>query len=67
MDTFPSKLDRNKPRRWVRGAAIAATILVALSLVVYVVGKSWVLSYLRGPEFRKFVSARIGGPRTDHR
>jgi len=60
MDTSESKTNRNSPRRWVRIVAIAGTILVVLSLVGYLAGKSWVQGYLRGPEFRKFVNARIG-------
>lgn len=60
MDTSASKIDHTKPRRWVRGVAITGAILVLLTIVTYIVGKSWVQSYLRGPEFRKFVNARVG-------
>ena len=47
-------------RRWIRGGLIAGASVVALLLAGYMVGKSWVQSYLHGPEFRKFVNARIG-------
>jgi hypothetical protein len=42
------------------GGIIAGAVLVGLVLVGYIAGKSWVQSYLHGPEFRKFVNARIG-------
>jgi len=50
----------NISRRWIRGGMLAGAIFVGLLLVGYLIGKGWVQSYLRGPEFRKFVNARIG-------
>jgi hypothetical protein len=60
MVTAPSKTVRTSSRRWIRNLAIAGVILAGLAFVGYFIGKSRVQSYLRGPEFRRFVSARIG-------
>lgn len=60
MDITPSRSDRPASQRWIRIAAVAFAIAVGLLLAGYLFGKSWAQSYLRGPEFRKFVNARIG-------
>src|SRR5688572_4089528 len=60
MVTAAPNSERATPRRWIQGAAVAGGILLGLTFVGYLVGKSWVQGYLRGPEFRKFVNARIG-------
>jgi hypothetical protein len=44
----------------MRFCAGAGAIIVVLTLAGYLIGKSCVQSYLRGPEFRRFVNARIG-------
>jgi hypothetical protein len=55
-----SKSDHTTRRKWVRGLVATAAILAGGLLVGHVIGKRWVEDYLRGPEFRKFVNARIG-------
>ena len=60
MEISPLKPDRPGSRRWIRGLKIALAILPCLLFAIYLFGKSWVEGYLRGPEFRRFVNARIG-------
>jgi hypothetical protein len=60
MVTTTSKPVRANSHRWVKGAGIAGAAAVIALFAGYFVGKNWVQSYLRGPEFRRFVNARIG-------
>jgi hypothetical protein len=59
MNQTPART-RSQGARWSRRIGIAFALFLVLLSVGWFAGRAWLDSYLRGPEFRKFLESRIG-------